>query len=190
MGRRWRRCGIERRKAAGSARRSTPSIARLTDLQATPRTTKARYLARQPRRRGQAPPPRRARRRRPRRDDLVFDAAEVAEQRVARPELDDLVTIAEPVWKSKFYGAFVLNHRVDLHAIEQASRRWRGGAGSSPLDGAGTAASSTRNDLVKNYRVHPTHWLISTQFPTPLCSLVSGTRCFKNTAFLHKKAAE
>ena len=27
---------------------------------------------------------------------------------------------------------------------------------------ARTAASS-RNDLVKNYRVHPTHWLISTQ---------------------------
>ena len=28
---------------------------------------------------------------------------------------------------------------------------------------ARTAASSPRNDLVKNYRVHPTHWLISTQ---------------------------
>ena len=28
------------------------------------------------------------------------------------------------------------------------------------------AASSTRNDLVKNYRVHPTYWLISTQEPT------------------------
>ena len=25
------------------------------------------------------------------------------------------------------------------------------------------AASSPRNDLVKNFRVHPTHWLISTQ---------------------------
>ena len=23
-----------------------------------------------------------------------------------------------PVWKSKFYGAFVLNRRVDLHAID------------------------------------------------------------------------
>ena len=23
-----------------------------------------------------------------------------------------------PVWKSKFYGAFVLNHRVVLHAID------------------------------------------------------------------------
>ena len=33
------------------------------------------------------------------------------------------------------------------------------------LDGdrARTAASSPRNDLVKNYRVHPTHWLISAQ---------------------------
>ena len=41
--------------------------------------------------------------------------------------------------------------------------RWRGGAGSSPLDGASTAASSPRNDLVKNCRVQPTHWLISTQ---------------------------
>ena len=33
----------------------------------------------------------------------------------------------------------------------------------SPLDGASTAASSPRNDFVKNYRVHPTHWLICTQ---------------------------
>ena len=25
---------------------------------------------------------------------------------------------SKPVWKSKFYGAFVLNHRVGLHAID------------------------------------------------------------------------
>ena len=62
----------------------------------------------------------------------------------------------------KIYGAFVLNQRVVLHAIDAAPARWRGDAGSSPLDGASTAASSPRNDLV-NYRVHPTHWLISTQ---------------------------
>ena len=68
-----------------------------------------------------------------------------------------------PVWKSKFYGAFVLNHRVVLHAIDATPARWRGDAGSSPLDRARTAASSPRNDLVKNCRVHPTHWLISTQ---------------------------
>ena len=67
------------------------------------------------------------------------------------------------VWKSNFYGAFVLNHRVVLHAIDASPARWRGDACSSPLDGASTASSSPRNDLVKNYRGHPTHWLISTQ---------------------------
>ena len=67
------------------------------------------------------------------------------------------------MWKSKFYGAFVLNHRVVLHAIDATPARWRGDAGSSPLDRARTAASSPRNDLVKNCRVHPSHWLISTQ---------------------------
>ena len=49
-----------------------------------------------------------------------------------------------PVWKSRFYGAFVPNHRVVLHAIDATPARWRGDAGSSPLE-------------------HPTHWLISTQ---------------------------
>jgi hypothetical protein len=42
----------------------------------------------------------------------------------------------------KFYGAFVLHRRVDLHAIDATLARWRGDAGSSPLDGASTAASS------------------------------------------------
>ena len=59
------------------------------------------------------------------------------------------------VWKSKFYGAFALNLRVKLHAIDATPARWRGDAGSSPLDGARTAASSPR--------MHPTHWLMSTQ---------------------------
>ena len=63
----------------------------------------------------------------------------------------------------KYYGAFVLNRRVYLHAIDATPARWRGDAGSSPLDGASTAASSPRNDLVKNCRAHPTHCLISTQ---------------------------
>ena len=49
------------------------------------------------------------------------------------------------------------------HAIDATPARWRGGPRSSPLDGASTAAPSPRNDLVKNYRAHPTHWLISTQ---------------------------
>ena len=48
----------------------------------------------------------------------------------------------QPVWKSKFYGAFVLNRRVVLHAIDATLARWRYDAGSSPLDGASTVASS------------------------------------------------
>ena len=66
------------------------------------------------------------------------------------------------VWKSKVHGTIVLNCCVDLHAIDAPPARWRGDAGSSPLDGASTAAPSPINDLVKNCRVHPTHWLIST----------------------------
>ena len=50
----------------------------------------------------------------------------------------------------------VLNHRVVLHAIDATPAGWRGDAGSSPLDRASTAASSPRNDFVKNYQVHPT----------------------------------
>ena len=55
--------------------------------------------------------------------------------------------LSRPVWKSKFYGAFVLNRRVNLHAIDAMPARWRGDAGSSPLERARTAASSPRNDL-------------------------------------------
>merc|ERR1711965_990417 len=76
----------------------------------------------------------------------------------------------EPVWKSKCYGAFVLHRRVDLRAIDAMPARWRGGAGSSPLDGASTAVSLPRNDLVKNCRVHPTHCLISTQVEAMLAA--------------------
>ena len=31
------------------------------------------------------------------------------------------------VWKSKFYGAFVLNRRLVLHAIDATPARWRSG---------------------------------------------------------------
>ena len=58
-----------------------------------------------------------------------------------------------PCVEIKFYGAFALNLRVDLHAIDATPARWRGGVGLSPLDGASTTASSPRNDFVKNYRV-------------------------------------
>ena len=57
----------------------------------------------------------------------------------------------------KILRRVVLNRRVVLHAIDATPARWRGDAGSSPLDRARTAASSPRNDLVKNCRVHPTH---------------------------------
>ena len=60
----------------------------------------------------------------------------------------------------KCYGAFVLNRRVDLHAIGATPARRRGAAGFPLLERAKTAASSPRNDLV-----HLTHWLISTQVP-------------------------
>ena len=50
---------------------------------------------------------------------------------------------------NQIYGAFVLNRRVDLHAIDATPARWRGDVGSSPLDA-----------------MHPTHWLISTQART------------------------
>jgi hypothetical protein len=42
----------------------------------------------------------------------------------------------------KILRRVLLNHRVDLHAIDATPARWRGDAGSSPLDGASTAASS------------------------------------------------
>jgi len=45
-----------------------------------------------------------------------------------------LALVLGPVWKSKFYGTFVLHRRVDLHAIDATPARWRDDAGSSPLD--------------------------------------------------------
>ena len=80
-----------------------------------------------------------------------------------------------PVWKSKFYGAFVLNHRVVLRAIDATPARWRDDAGSLLLDGASTAASSPRNDLV-----HPKHWLISTQAAS--CGGTTGRRRSRTSA--------
>ena len=39
---------------------------------------------------------------------------------------NDLESVSKSVWKSTFYGAFVLNRRVDLHAIDAPPARWRG----------------------------------------------------------------
>ena len=68
----------------------------------------------------------------------------------------------------------MLNRRVVLHAIDATPARWRGDADSSPLDRASAAASSPRNDLGKNCRVHPTHWLISTQVVSVICFAIFG----------------
>ena len=91
---------------------------------------------------------------------VLAPASALEEERLA-PQLLDLVRIVSrgrapqrrrPVRKSKFYGAFALNHRVVLHAIGATPARLHGDAGPSPLDGASTAVSSPQNDLVKNYQ--------------------------------------
>ena len=61
---------------------------------------------------------------------LVQATATVVEKRrtlaTARLEAARAKRPASPaVWKSKFYDAFVLNHRVDLHAIDATPARWR-----------------------------------------------------------------
>ena len=66
------------------------------------------------------------------------------------------VLLVDDLCGTQIYGAFVLNRRVDLYAIDATPARWRGDASSSPLDRARTAASSPRNDLVLNCRVHGT----------------------------------
>ena len=49
--------------------------------------------------------------------------------------------LSRPVWKSKFYGAFVLNRRVNLHSID-AMPRWRGGV---PVPNRSTEAARPRH---------------------------------------------
>jgi hypothetical protein len=60
------------------------------------------------------------------------------------------------VWKSKFYGEFVLNPRVDGVAMPVPRRSTE--PGRPRQNEYLSAESSSRNDFV-----HPTHWLISTQ---------------------------
>ena len=61
-------------------------------------------------------------------------AVESAQEGAPSKIVAEMVTkMPSPVWKSKFYGAFVLNLRVDLHAIDATPARRSGGAGSSPL---------------------------------------------------------
>jgi SulP family sulfate permease len=55
------------------------------------------------------------------------------------------------VWKSKFYGAF---------AIDATPARWRGDAGSSPLDGASTGAPDSLVDFHTGRRWASGTWLL------------------------------
>ena len=50
-----------------------------------------------------------------------------------------------------------IKYTLFVQAIDATPARWRGDAASLLLDGASAASSSPRNDLVKNYRVHPPH---------------------------------
>ena len=61
-------------------------------------------------------------------------AAADARDREADEEDEERDTCVE----IKFYGAFVLILCVNLHAIDALPARWRGDAGSLPLDGAST----------------------------------------------------
>ena len=44
------------------------------------------------------------------------------------------VLLVDDLCGTQIYGAFVLNRRVDLYAIDATPARWRGDADSSPLD--------------------------------------------------------
>ena len=80
--------------------------------------------------------------------------ARVAKRKVVvRLRSDSLVRAGVEI---KLRGASRIRPHHNLHAIDATPARWRGDASSSPLDRARTAASSPRNDLVKNYRAPDT----------------------------------
>ena len=64
------------------------------------------------------------------------------------------------VW-NQILRASCESRRPPRHRRDACSMAWQ--CRFLTADGASAATSSPRNDLVKNYRVHPTHWLISTQ---------------------------
>jgi hypothetical protein len=61
----------------------------------------------------------------------------------ARPNVSPSI-LSRPVWKSNFAALLGIRLNHNLHAIDAAPARWRGGAVSSPLDGVSTAAFSLR----------------------------------------------
>ena len=86
------------------------------------------------------------------------------ERRGRRGELVRVYVVAAPEGRApfhdlcgnqNFYGTLGLNRRVDLDAIDATPARWRGDAGSSPLDGASTAASSPSTRFTSDF--HTVH---------------------------------
>ena len=81
------------------------------------------------------------------------DASSVddAERRLAAARAA-LVKRYDAVYESRGLCGNQNLRRVVPNAIDATPARWRGDVGSSPLDRVKTAASSPRNDLVKNCR--------------------------------------
>ena len=75
--------------------------------------------------------------------------------------------------RRQFYGAFVLKHRVVLHAIDATPARWRDDAGSSPLDGA-----RRRQNVISFQVLHTGELSNQKKFENEICR-----------HFLHRKAA-
>ena len=92
-------------------------------------------------------------------DTFRGDVTVIADAR-SRDDVGDTLTT---VHKSNCRDASPprLNH--DLHAIDATPARWRAPGGLSPLHSVSAVAFSPWKDLVKNYRVRPTHWLIYAQ---------------------------
>jgi hypothetical protein len=78
-------------------------------------------------------------------------------------ELGGPEVLSNAVHKSNCRDASPPRLNQDLHAIDATPPRWRGGVGLTQLDSVIRVASSPKNDLVKIYRVHSTHWLIFPQ---------------------------
>ena len=92
---------------------------------------------------------------------LPHEAAEravVADLLEARPPLVLNCAEIKILWRVRAESS----RRPPRHRRDACSMAWR--CRFLTVDRARTATSSPRNDLVKSCRVHPTHWLISTQF--------------------------
>ena len=60
--------------------------------------------------------------------DKAWDGMKAVVSKISNArKINDWHEMQTPVWKSKFYGAFVLPRRVDLHAVDVTPARWRGG---------------------------------------------------------------